>query len=238
LSNTDRAHAFNWSFSSLMIYEACPLRFKLAKIDRLPELPRPPDNPMERGNRIHGRLEKYVKGESNEMDEEAKAIRTFVPLIEHARVLYAEGKATAEQDWLFNRDWDDCNRNDVWLWAKLDLNVQDMQNGLVVPIDYKSGKSQFKQIEHVQQLQLYSGLAALRYEWAETITSELWYVDEGHIKSYTVNREEALKYIGRFEKRADRIYEDKHFRANPNMITCAYCPYGPRRGTGACPVGV
>lgn len=228
----------NWSFSSLMIHETCALRFKFAKVDRVPEPPRDPDNPMERGNRVHNRLEKYVKGETDEMDKEAKRIDVFVPLLAHLRNLYAAGMASAEQDWLFNIDWEICARDKVWLWAKLDASVYDEANEHVIAIDYKTGKSLYKAVEHVQQLQLYVAIAALRFPKAERFTAELWYLDEGHIKQFSVTREEALKFIGRFDSRAQKIYNDRFFRPNPNAITCAYCPYGPKRGNGHCPVGV
>lgn len=229
----------NWSFSSLMVYETCPLRFKLARIDKLPELPRTPDNPMERGNRVHNRLEKFVKGEGD-MDTEAKCIDAFVPALDHARVLYQKNKATAEQDWLFDADWETTTRDAgrIWLWSKLDLNVNDQANEHVISVDYKTGKSQYKIIEHVQQLQLYTAVSALRYEWAQVLTAELWYLDEGHVKTFTVDRDAALALVGRFDARAQRIYDDRFFQAKPSAQACIYCPYGPRKGTGACPVGV
>jgi len=228
----------NWSFSSLMMYEGCALRFKLAKIDKIPEPPRPPDNPMERGNRIHHHLEAYVKGETDDFTNEARKLDVFRPLFDHARVLYSAKMATAEQNWLFDKDWEVCERDGVWLWAKLDLNVIDEHNGISIPIDYKSGKSQFKQFEHAQQLQLYSAAAALRQPWVETIHAELWYLDEGWVNAVEYTTEEALKFVGVFERRADRIYADKFFRPNANVRTCHWCPYGSRNGNGHCPVSV
>lgn len=226
----------NWSFSSLMIYEQCALRFKFAKIDKVPEPERPPDNPLERGNRIHNAMELFVKGEG-EYASEAKSMVAFEPLFEHARVLYANGMASTEDDWLFDENWEVCTRKEVWLWSKLDLNVMDEANGVSIVVDYKSGKSQYKQYEHMQQLQLYAGITALRQPWVNDIHAELWYVDEGHINAVQYNRDDALKFIGLFERRADRIFKDKFFRPNANANTCRWCPYSPR-GNGHCPVGV
>lgn len=228
---------FNWSFSSLMLYEQCPFRFKLAKIDRLPEPPKDENSPLERGNRIHKHLEEHVKHGKELTGIEAREIEVFAPILEHAQGLYQAGCVSVEEDWLFDIDWGVCDRSNVWLWSKLDMNVQHQERGISVPIDYKSGKSNYKAIEHLQQMQLYAAETALRQLWAETIIVELWYVDEGHIKSVTYTREQALRYVSAFQKRADRIYADKHFRPNPNKITCKWCPYSPR-GTGACPVGV
>ena len=227
----------NWSFSSLMDYESCPLRFKFKKIDRAPQLPLLPGNPMERGNRVHNRLELFVQ-DKGPIDTEAKRIDDFAELLEHLRVLHKAKLITTEQDWLYDRDWEECSRETVWLWLKLDFCVVDADNKLVVVGDYKTGKSQYKQIEHVQQLQLYAAVAALRFPWAETIHAELWYLDEGSIRAFEFTQEEALRFIARFDTRAQRIFNDRIYRPNPNKQTCLYCPFGPKNGTGLCPVGV
>jgi CRISPR/Cas system-associated exonuclease Cas4 (RecB family) len=220
-----------------MIYEQCPMRFKLSKIDRLPEPPRPPNNPLERGNRIHKNLELFVKGEQELRFNEANKIDAFIPVLEHAQKLYNDGFASVEENWWFDTTWDVCDRDTVWLWSKLDLNVTDKVNALSIVTDYKSGKSAYKAIDHIQQGQLYAAATALRQEWAEKIIVEFWYVDEGHIKSMEYTREQALMFVGRFDMRARHIFDDTHYRPNPNRVTCHWCPYSPR-GTGACPVGV
>jgi len=228
----------NWSFSKLVKYEACPLQFKFSAIDRIPEPPRPADNPLERGNRVHDHLERFVKGEVPSLSGcEAKAITKFEPLLQHARDLYADGMASVEENWLFDENWSECNRDNVWLWSKLDLNVRDQVNPVTIAVDYKTGKSAYKAVDHIQQMQLYAAAAAIRQEWAETVIVELFYVDEGHVKQVVYSREEALRFVGRFDMRAKRIYADRHFRPNPNKVTCRYCAYSPR-GNGHCPVGV
>jgi CRISPR/Cas system-associated exonuclease Cas4 (RecB family) len=231
----------SWSFSGLMNYEACPLRFKLKRIDRMPEKPQPPDSPLERGNREHKRYEEFVKGERSSLDDcEAREYKQFVPLLEHARDLHAVGKASTEEDWFFDADWNACERNfeERTLMVKLDLSVRDEENAVVTAGDYKTGRSQYKSYEHATQTQLYAGVSALKFEWANIVTTELWYVDEGHIKPFTYTREQALMYIGRFQKRIDVLYADRYWRPNPNKENCRWCPYGPRNGTGVCPVGV
>lgn len=236
----------NWSFSWLMKYESCAHLLKLGKIDRLPEPPRPPDNPLERGNRVHKNLEDYVQGKTAVLTNEPRQISKFARHIDHLRDLFACGMATTEEDWLFDRDWEITERKGrtpIWLWAKLDASVWDPSQNLAIAVDYKTGKSQYKAIEHVQQLQLYAAITALKFPDADRISAELWYLDESddnlpHIKANTYTREEALRFIGRFDSRAQKMYDEKFFRPNPNMQTCRYCPYGPRNGTGACPVGV
>lgn len=235
------AYAGNWSFSSLTDYEACAYRFKLKKIDRLPEPPLPPDNPLERGTREHDLLYKYVMGEVNSLrGSTARGLEPFKDVIDHSRDLMAAGKAEAEEDWIFDDGWGVSDRSNAWLWAKLDYFAFSRDEGYAVVVDYKTGKSKYKAASHIDQMTLYAATAAVRHDWLERMDVELWYIDEGITRQMTFSREEALRYVGRFQQRADRIYNDKLFRANPNVETCRWCPYRPhaKGGTGACPVGV
>lgn len=228
------AAGINWSYSKLSMYESCPMRFRLRYIDRLPEPPQPPDSPLERGSRIHTRLERFIKG-TGPMDDEAKKIDAFVPMLTHLQALYAAGMATVEDNWYFDADWTPCDRDNVWLWVKLDYNVTDPDHDRTIVGDFKSGRSTYKTIEHVQQLQLYAACAALRQASATRIVVELPYLDEGWIRPAEYTREQALWFVGRFNQRAGRIYADRLFRPNPNRTTCRYCPFNSQ-GTGACPV--
>lgn len=237
-----------WAFSTLVKYEQCALSVKLDKIDRMPKPKLPPDNPLERGNREHGLYESYIKGEVLDLSgSTAKALAPFLPLFDHAADLYAADLATTEQDWYFDENWQevapDAQTNKytppvgTWLWLKLDLSVTDEVGRHVIIVDFKTGKSGHKLVEHLQQLQLYVAVCALKFPWAEIFTAELWYVDEGQIRSMTVDTTRALGYIRGYTMRATKMMTDRFWRPNPNKHTCRFCPYSPR-GTGACPVGV
>lgn len=231
----------NWSFSSLQDYQECPYRFRLKRIDKLPELPREPDNPLERGNRVHDHLERFVKGTVLSLDGcEAKKIELFKPLLKVARVHFENGIASVEENWTFDRDWESCDKKDerLWLWAKLDLNVRNEPRRITVVVDYKTGKSDYKAIQHLKQMQLYAAIAALRQPWADTIIVELWYVDEGKITSRVFTREQALRFVKQFTNEAEKIYADQYFKPTPSQHACNYCAFGPRKGTGTCPRGV
>lgn len=231
---------FNWSISTLLQYDACPMRVKLKKIDKMPEPPIDPNGPLERGNREHQLFQEYVEGDIVDLSgSTAKALNEFKPYFDHARELYSVQIAHTEEDWLFDSDWNDTTREqgNIWLWAKVDLSIHDQASDRIISVDYKTGKSAYKAIDHIQQNQLYAAISALKFEWANTIDTELWYVDEGLVKSSVYTREQALTYVGRFQQRADKMMSDKFFRPNPNKHTCRYCPYSPR-GTGACPVGI
>ena len=238
---TNLAYTGNWAFSSLQDYAECPHRFRLGKIDKLPKPALPPDNPLERGNRVHDCLEHYVKGDLDTLDGcEAKAIDKFQALLDKARTQYSEGIASVEENWTFDRDWEIVERDDpgLWLWSKLDLNVRDELGLKTVVVDYKTGKSGYKAIQHLKQMQLYAAVTALRQPWADFIHVELWYVDEGHTNSRLFTRDQALAFVGRFEREAKKIYADRFFKPNPTKETCRWCPFGAKNGTGACPVSV
>lgn len=225
---------FNWSFSKLMVFESCPLRFKFKYIDRVPELPPKPDNPMERGNREHKLLEDFVTGRRDNIRGcEGRATEDFLPLLQTGRELVAAEQGTAEQNWFFDTDWTPTTRDNVWLWLKLDLFVHD--NDTAVIVDYKTGKSVYKAVEHAQQLQLYAPCVALKFPEIRTIHTELWYLDEGHVKHNSFSHEEALGLIRRYDDRVQTLYNTRLFRANPSKMNCRYCPFGPNVGTGHCP---
>lgn len=238
-STLSPAEGINWSFSKLITFEQCRLRFKMRYIDKVPEPPKEANNPLERGNRIHSHLEEFVDGSRPTLNGiEAKQIGAFESNLNHLRNLYADGIATAEDDWFFANDWSVTDRPNVWLWAKLDFLVLDEPNKTVVIGDYKSGKSGYKTMEHIQQLQLYSAITAIKYPWAERICSELWYVDEGWIRQSELSRERSLFYVGRFDARVQRIYSERFFPPSANVHTCRFCPYGVNVGNGACPSAV
>src|SRR5690554_4952434 len=110
------AAGINWSFSKLMMYEGCAMRFKLRYIDKLPEPPQPEDSPLARGSRIHDRIDNFINGATDRYEEpEAKAIDTFVPIIERLRELREAEQATAEQNIFFDVNWELTERSKVWL---------------------------------------------------------------------------------------------------------------------------
>lgn len=228
----------HWSFSMLMTYEECPLRAKYQYVEHQPQLPLAADSPMMRGQREHQRLENFVRGDAGALDKaECRCTAEFKPILEHARDLFANQQATVEVDWFFDDAWQPCSKDARNSWSKIDLSVLAPEQGFVVSVDYKSGRSNYNTVKHVQQNQLYAAHTACMYEWADSIHTELWYLDEGSVRTAVYSREAALKYVGRFQQRADRMLNEQYWRPHPSIVNCKYCPFGPR-GTGICPVGV
>lgn len=202
-------------------------------VKREPEPERKPDNPAARGDRIHNHCEDYVRGKAPEQPGEAS--KHFGLKIDKLRELYREGFVLLEQQWTYNEFWQVTEDPKPWLRIKADVFVNFVEDGIV--IDYKTGRKFGNEPKHVQQTQLYAIGAFLRYPELAKVTTELWYLDQNDITSITYTRDQAMQFVGRFDKRVERMMEDRTYRPRPNKETCKYCPYSPR-GTGACPVGV
>lgn len=228
-----------WSYTRLSTFESCKLRAKLAYIDKIPEPERPlppgkTEHANDRGSRIHDAAEKYVKGGIELIQELEKFKHEFVKL----REMYAEGKATTEGDWAFNREWQPVAwmSSDVWARIKCDAVVHTSPTTAVI-IDYKSGRRFGNEIKHAEQMQLYVIAALIKYPDLQEVTTELWYIDQDEMASMTFTREQGLRFVANYERRGDLMTACEDFPPSPNLFSCKYCPFGPK-GTGHCTKGI
>jgi CRISPR/Cas system-associated exonuclease Cas4 (RecB family) len=228
-----------WSYSRLTIFEQCKYRAKLAFIDKIPEPERelPPgktEHANDRGTRVHTGAELFVKG-GTELIPELKA---FAPEFLKLRELYAQGKVSLEGEWAINRDWlpVDWRSRDAWARIKLDAIVFMSKTHAVV-IDYKTGKKFGNEIKHAEQTRLYQLAAFLRYPELTNIDVELWYTDQDEITHTSFTRTQGMKFLRDFDRRGKLITNATDFPPNPNMVSCKWCPYGPKN-SGHCTRGV
>lgn len=231
-----------WSMSRLNVYEECPRRAFFAYTKKIPEPDRgtPPNGkewPNDRGTRVHDEMEQYVKGLS-EMPPEAEF---FAPSLKALRNIAAERPQDVilEQMWGITTNWEICGPFDDVTWGriKMDALVLDGEHG--VAIDYKTGKRKYNEVKHGEQLVLYVIGSFLKYPQLQTITGELWYLDqhEKHEREYT--RNQAMHFIKNFDTRAIALCEDKEFHPKPSTWSCRFCPYGPGENkTNHCEAGI
>lgn len=226
----------SWSFSRLTVHEQCPQQAKLSFVEKLPQPEPKANNPGVRGDRIHKSAELYVT-EGTEMDAEmAEIFKGFKDRLAKLRNLYGQGLVEVEQDWHYDDVWAVTAEKYPWLRVKCDVVVRPEPSDMIL-IDWKSGKKFGNEMKHLDQTRLYAIAAFMRYPELHRCTTELWYVDQDEISSYSYTREQAERLLPRYEARVRTMMEDTVFRPRPSVPNCKYCPYGPR-GTGACPVGL
>ena len=216
-----------WSHSRLGVFEACPLRAKLAYVDRIPEPARPlppgkTEHANDRGSRVHDAGEMYVKGNIELIPE----LKAFKPEFQALRDLYRQGKVSTEGEWGYDRDWNPIGFNDpkVWLRMKLDAMARISKTHAVV-IDYKTGRKFGNEFKHGEQGQLYQLGTFLRYPELQTIDVEFWYTDQDDITHMHYKREQGLRFFRNFDTRGNNITTATDYPAKPNIFTCKWCPY-------------
>lgn len=225
----------SWSFSSLEVFEKCPHRAKLKYVDRIPE---PENKYAARGTAIHDNAEAFVRGEVETFLPE---LNTYADELRKLRELYAKGRVVVEQEWAYDRDWNqtDWRADNAWLRLKLDfLVLMDEDMGMV--IDLKSGRRDGNEIKHAQQGQLYTGVTFIRYPDFRKVVTEFWYSDQNDLSNVVYTPQQAAKFLAAFDRRAKAMTSATQFPAKPSIFNCKWCPYRPvdAGGDGACKFGV
>lgn len=220
----------SWSYSKLIDFEQCPYRVKLRYVDNIPGIKAPA---AERGTAIHQMAEDYVRGKIKTLPSELRHFKDDFTAL-HAgfknKIVHLEG------EWGFNKDWMPTKYKGAWLRMKADAIFYASPAKATV-IDYKTGKSYGNELKHGEQTQLYAIAVFIRNPEIQTIITELWYLDRDELTSKTYAREEALRYVQPFDKRARALTSCKDFPARANQFTCKWCDYGPAKG-GQCEFGV
>jgi hypothetical protein len=230
-----------WSISRLRNFETCAYRVALESAEKREKPPQPDDGPLQRGIRVHGVAEAYVKGETDELIEELSKSKV-VEVLEFYRACYAEGKAIVEEDWGHRNDWSVTGfwDDDVWLRLKLDAaTFLDEGKTAALITDYKTGKSWGKEVKSYEQGAIYTIAMMFRNPTLMNVECNFLYTDENKIKPFKFTRLQMPPLIKRFTQRALRLTLCTRFEPKPNRGNCMYCPFGPNeQGNNACPHGI
>lgn len=227
----------SWSFSRLLEFESCPYRTYLKHVIKSPEPDKDENHPLVRGTRIHSEAEHFVLG-----DGELTTALQKPKIVEHlelCREAYQEGRAHVEENWGFDNEWGvtDWFGDNIWLRVKLDVGVS-MDTDFYQVTDWKTGKSQGKEVRNMQQAQLYAVGVFMRNPDVQFVEPIFAFIDENKVQALKViKRTDVPRYIQRFEERANKLTSCVDFRAKPNRMNCKYCDFGPN-GTRACAHGV
>lgn len=230
-----------WSFSRYSTYKQCPLKAKLAYIDKITE---PPNDAMARGSRIHDDAEAYIKGKLPKMPIELKKFAKLFRRLKKQYQCIISGMVV-EDTWAFTKDWDQTTWND-WIrcWVRIKLDCAEQTDGDTLVIrDWKTGKFREEMNEdYVEQLELYALAAFLIYQHIKTVRPILVYLDLGieyppaGDDSLVFTREDLPALKTKWEKRVAPMLADKSFAPRPNN-KCHWCFYraaNKANGGGQC----
>lgn len=231
-----------WSFSRYSTYKSCPLKAKLAFIDKINE---PPNDAMARGTQIHALAEDYIKGKIRALPPELKLFKEDFKFY-RAQYKKSISGMVVEDTWSFTKDWNETQWND-WVGCavriKLDCAHHEDDSTLIIT-DFKTGKyRQQSNEDYVEQLELYALAALLLHPHIEVAKPRLQYLDEGITyppegdDSLVFTRADIPRLKKLWEKRTKPMLSDTTFAPRANNF-CRWCWYGQSKkaagGPGLC----
>lgn len=225
------------SFSRLMEFERCPYRSYLKIVAKEEQPPLDDNHPMIRGREIHEQVEHYIAGRTEEFPDSGKKLR---PVLDLCREQFAEGLATVEDQWGFDREWNDVGWFDAGVWLRMATDCFVLHDPTTATIwDWKTGKSFGNEVKYMQQMQLYAVGAFMRHPELELAEIRIGFLDDGKQRHRQFERGDKINSLCvSFTTRFNRITDCVDFKPKPNKGNCKYCPFGPTTGTGVCIYGV
>ena len=214
------------SLSRLHVYEKCPFQAKLKFVNKIPEPTRPGESPLERGSRIHDAIEKYIRGEVEEIDKEVESHHDVIEAFKAAYEL-DPSKVEIEDSWHFDEDWNVVPEDD-WANTKLIMKLDVFEwiaDDEAIAVDWKTGRKHGNEVKHADQLHLYQLGAFMRYPQLERVHTRLYYTDQNESTSNTFTREEGLRFLKIFNNRLEKMLGDTLLLPNPSLHSCRFCPY-------------
>ena len=149
-------------------------------------------------------------------------------------------KITVEDSWAFRKDWSETTWDD-WAecWVRIKLDCAHMEeDGVLIVTDYKTGKYREEQnADYVEQLELYSLAAFLKYESVHTVLPRLLYLDLGLIfnggdEPLIHTRADLPRLKKVWEKRTKPLLSDTTFAPRPSN-NCRWCHFSSSK-SGPC----
>lgn len=222
-----------WSVSVLDNFEKCPYMVFLKRVKKAAEPEPEPNNPLERGIKIHKLAEEYVKGEISE--EVPTELERYKAGFKRLRAKFADAMVEAEDDWAFTVDWEPVKWMDKNVWARMKLDALEWEDEhSAIMIDYKTGKKFGNEMKHNRAGLTYAVSAFMRYPDLEYITTQFWYLDKNDPPlTNTYQRNNLSIILNRVNERAIKLTSCLDFKPNPSTSNCKFCPYSTK-GSGVC----
>ncbi len=214
-----------WSYSRYSTYKLCPLKAKLAFLDKIQQ---PSSAQMARGLDVHTGIENYIKG-NGKLPDEVREMKKFFKKLKKQYARPSNGMAV-EENWGFDKNWKPVPWND-WsncvMRVKLDCSTHQDDTTLEI-YDWKTGKFKEDQNDvYMEQMELQSLAAMIRNPHVQKVIPKLVYVDAQMIYPteelhFTRGDIERLKSL--WGHRTEPMLSDTIFAPRPNNL-CGWCHY-------------
>ena len=211
-----------WSYSRLHTYQQCPLRAKLAFLDKVKE----PESPaLLNGSAVHKLAERFClpKDHPQKLNVLPQELKNFKKEFMELRKLNPQ----VEQQWAFTRDWKPTGWFDKDCWVRVVVDACFTHEVTLTVIDHKTGgvnKTLEDLAEHKEQLSLYALCGMLRFPEVETVSVRLWYLDRGDQVTDTFTRKDIPALKKHWAKASSKMMADTMFAPRPGDY-CRWCYY-------------
>ena len=216
------------SYSRLSTYQACPLKFKLAYLDKA--FPDDSGNPaFVKGKNMHTQMENYVNAKVR-----ARLIPTVtIPALDKhcgQAAPIADGLVKAyegvwtEQQIAVDKDWKrvDWFSKAAYYRAIFDVACIDADNPTAIIVDWKSGKvREYDESEH-SQLRLSAGVIMALYDHIDKVITSYVFLEHKQTIQVTFTREELPAIIDSFDEASVEVNCDEAWIAKKNKY-CFFC---------------
>jgi hypothetical protein len=203
------------SYSSIKLYENCPLRYFRQRI--IKDVVDEGGEASKYGERIHAFLEKRLKGAEIE-----KEVAAYEPLCQSVERLAQGGELHIEKELVLTENLTPTSwwAPDAWLRSKLDVLV--LRGADAVVMDWKTGKRNADQF----QMQMFAAQVLKHFPEVQRVKTSLVWLKTLEMDTEQYNRGNINAVWAEVMKRIQRIHdslEHDQWPARPSGL-CRYCP--------------
>jgi CRISPR/Cas system-associated exonuclease Cas4 (RecB family) len=210
----------SYSYSAIKLYEQCPLKYKLTRIDHLVE---PSGDAANRGKTIHAEIEAILKGGLNLLSDDIKHL-------EEKLSNWIKVNGQSELPVGINDKWEPVafDADDVMFRGIIDLFIKE-QDGRATVLDFKTGKHR----DYSDQVTVYSTVILSTMPDVDTVENVIEFIDLAKTDRYKpVTRSDLPKLQLQLKGRITTIEKDKIYAPNPSVL-CKWCHFRKSNG-GPC----
>ena len=203
------------SFSRLSTFESCESKFEFLYVTKRVK---DADNEFTvYGTRVHDALEKYGKGEIDELPAEVEQWGGLVN-----KILAVPGDKYFEQQMALTYDLVPCDwfAADVWLRGIADVLI--VNGKLAYCLDWKTGKVK----ENPTQLQLFAAMVFAHYPEVEEVKTSFVWLAHGQTTDAVFQRSKVQHIWNAIKPRLGRVQDAVDlgvFKSKPSPL-CRWCP--------------